>query len=1192
MVRLAVALLLIVSQVSFICPASFAVDSKSNYSGWVASITGVAQIVPTGGGRTKTAVLHETLSGGDVIQTGPKSTVVLVFADGSRYTLKPNTRAVIPVVRSGARRVRLERGGILVRMQRQKGYDTAVETPSAVAGVRGTTFQVEVDEAGGSTLTVVEGLIEFKNDHGAVFVGTNEQSVAQPGQAPTRPVVVDPAGEIAWEASVESLVIPIEDPLVGGQRAELERELRERQEAATAKPNDADAQTALADVLQDLGRLGEADTAYGRALALAPNHRVAREHRALLRLREGRVDEAVAMLGTTIAAAPQTVSGPFGEGLVRLAVGDVKSAVTKLERAAGMNPDSPRPATFLAVARLRQGQVPTAEALLRRAVAARPSYYPAHAYLSYALTVSGDLTEAEKAAQRAVALAPESPLAREALANVSFYAGRLTDARREVARVLAANPLSPGAHLLDAKLLVANNRLPEGIEAAQRAVGLDPQSAIARNTLGVLYLADKDRKYAEREFREALRLAPGLASARTGLATLLAQRGEFGRALSENQGALALDGGSAAAHNNIGAIYLAEGKLDAAVQEFLEAIDRQPEWGLPHANLGLAYLEQQRYKQAIDSAQHAVSLGERSASLHTTLARIYHVQQRFDIAEQQLRRAVALDPDYALAHIQHAQLLQGRFEDRTATKSLFRGSILDPGAITENRLYARTETGLSGGSLATRSLDGKHSGIAQSGSMSYYLSGLSASSDGHRETNADFRDTFGLGLFGLQGGAQHNWLLYGSLFDRSGGRPGHLLRVPIDESGDPTELARFQERAEDPNYRSDFRGRELHLLHRLRTGNASNLTLQIGARQRQLNDRNPDSLEPLPENPDDPKPFKRLDASVDQVLGEARWDQRLGSRDSAIMGLAVSSERRKTRGLLGKLVPNATGGVDFRREWVEERESPLLSTLYGEWRRNFNERFSLTLGNYWGHESGVGSISRPKVVAHYRPDRDSNLVFLAYPMFRSETSELSPVELWAQPYGFDLLSLVEDGSAMSYELHYDRPLGKAGLLSLSGFHRDVSGLLLDLEDPQLAPAPSRQPVKHADISGAQIAFEHPLAGALTGRAWFRYQSATDREAQDLPYFPGLQGGLRLDYLDRSGWRGMLNTTWVGSRYADSENTRKLGGFFLADLRVSKQIGLRQNLFLQINNLLDQSYQRYEGYPGAGRTVLGGVEWRW
>jgi tetratricopeptide (TPR) repeat protein len=988
-------------------------------------------------------------------------------------------------------------------------------------------------------------------------------------------VVVDPSQIVAWEATVESLVIPIEDPLVGGQPAELERVLRERQDAANANPNDAEAQTRLGDVLQDLGRLADASAAYERALALQPNHRAAREHLALLRLREGRLQEAAEGFNRTLAAAPEAAEGLLGVGLVRLAEGDGAHAVTQLERAATASADNPRPATFLGVARLRQGQVAAAEASFRRAIAARPDYYPAQAYLSYALTVRGDVKAAEEAARRAVALAPASPLAHEALANAQFYAGKHSEARKEIEGVLATNPLSASAHLLDAKILVATNRLPEGIEAAQRAVGLDPESAPAHSTLGVLYLADKDREHAEREFREALKLAPGMAAARTGLAAVLAQRGEFTRALSENQAALGLDSGSAAAHNNIGAIFLSEGKLDAAVAEFQAAIERQPEWGLPYSNLALAYLEQQRYKQAVDAGETAVKLGERSAPLHTTLARIYQRQNRQDRALIELRQAVALDPDYAQAFFQYSQVLLNRVEDRDAVRSLLRGAILDPGAITDNRLYARTDASLAGGSLATGSLGGQTSGIGLDANLSYFLSGQAARTDGYRQQNSDQRQDFELGLFGLQGGADHRWLLYGTLFDQGGGRPGREINGHVD----------------DPNYRSDFSGEELHLLHRVSTGPSSSLTLKLGARDRQLNDRNPDSLEGLPaELPIDPKPFQKLETTVGQFLGEGRWDTQLGDRDRLTLGASVSHENRKTRGLLGEIQQTDAGPV-FRRVWVEERESPTTTTLYAEWRRTFGKRFALTLGDIFGTQSGVTSVNRPKLVAQYRPDATSNLVFLVYPTFRSDVSELSPVELWAQPFGFDQLNLVDDGLAMSYELHYIRPASDSSVWSLSAFRRNVHGLLIDLEDPQLAPAPSRLPVRSAQIDGAQVAYERWLTHTLTGRVWARYQTTSDASAGELPYFPDWQGGFQFDYLDRSGWRAGLGTTWVGSRFADRENTNRLSGFLLVDLRLEKQLTLRHSLFVQINNLLNRSYARFDGYPEARRTIIGGLAWR-
>ena len=87
-------------------------------------------------------------------------------------------------------------------------------------------------------------------------------------------------------------------------------------------------------------------------------------------------------------------------------------------------------------------------------------------------------------------------------------------------------------------------------------------------------------------------------------------------------------------------------------------------------------------------------------------------------------------------------------------------------------------------------------------------------------------------------------------------------------------------------------------------------------------------------------------------------------------------------------------------------------------------------------------------MARYRPAGRSFLVFLAYPLFRAEVTELSPVEAWAQPFGFDQLAFSEDGSAMSYELHYQQPMSRLSLLTLSAFTRNAHGLLLDLEDPR------------------------------------------------------------------------------------------------------------------------------------------------
>src|SRR5262249_33833603 len=106
------------------------------------------------------------------------------------------------------------------------------------------------------------------------------------------------------------------------------------------------------------------------------------------------------------------------------------------------------------------------------------------------------------------------------------------------------------------------------------------------------------------------------------------------------------------------------------------------------------------------------------------------------------------------------------------------------------------------------------------------------------------------------------------------------------------------------------------------------------------------------------------------------------------------------------------------------------------------------IGGYLDRSSGIKALALPKGVARYRPWGRSYLVFLAYPLFRSDATELSPVEAWAQPLGFDQLGFTEDGWAMSYELHYQQPMSRLSLLTLSAFTRSAHGLLLELEDPR------------------------------------------------------------------------------------------------------------------------------------------------
>jgi Flp pilus assembly protein TadD len=990
---------------------------------------------------------------------------------------------------------------------------------------------------------------------------------------------VDPSGIIAWEATVEALAFSIELPLTPPGDP-LDRLLLRRERAVSLSPADASTVLALADVQHALGRLPEAAASYDRALTLLDGQPQgdgrlrAQARRAQLDLHAGRLDEATAAFQRLADTAPASPEGPLGLALTQLATGRAAPALPLLERATTLAPRDPRPLAFRGVAKLRQGDVAGAEADLRGALALDGSFYPAHAYLSFLLTLKGDVAASVTMAREAVTLAPHSGLAREALANALLFAGQPEAAEVEVNQALAANPLSAAARLTQAKLLVATDRLSEGVTAAQQAVALDPKSPVAHTTLGTLLLAQNNPTRAEREFRQALALAPTLASAQTGLSSVYTLRGQLGEALAQQKAALALDATSAGAHNNLGAVYLAQGKLSAAVAEFRQAAALQPRWGLPHANLAQAYLEENRYAEAVSEGEAAVRLGEDSAVLRTTLARVYARQQRLDRALAELRQAEALDPDYPQAQFQLARLFLTQNRDQDALKAILHATSVEPGAMVENRRYARTEATLAGGSLDTRQFEGKTDGRVLSAHGSYFLDASGNQTD-HDRTNGDERQQFGLGLFGLDWNPSHQWLVYGSKIHRKNGRPGREIGGA----------------AEDADFRSEFDGWETHAVHRVATGRSSHLMLKVGTRTSDLLDRNPNSLLPDPATALDRKPYSRLDSRVEQTLAEGRWDGDLTRQDRLTLGFAWRDEDRRLNGDLGVVDLTPTGPV-FRREPVRVNDSATLRTFYGEWRHHASDRFELKLGGYLGRTAGTDSVALPKIVARYRPAGHSFLVFLAYPLFRAEVTELSPVEAWAQPFGFDQLAFSEDGSAMSYELHYQQPMSRLSLLTLSAFTRNAHGLLLDLEDPRFAPAPTRLLVTRAQVSGGQAALEHSLSSTLTARVFGRFQDTEDRRTQnELPYFPQWQGGTRLDYLDRAGWRCFAALTYVGRRFADGANTRKLSGFGVVDLRIARQLNLHQNLFLQINNVLDRKYTVYEGYPEAGRSVVGGVEYR-
>jgi outer membrane receptor protein involved in Fe transport len=222
---------------------------------------------------------------------------------------------------------------------------------------------------------------------------------------------------------------------------------------------------------------------------------------------------------------------------------------------------------------------------------------------------------------------------------------------------------------------------------------------------------------------------------------------------------------------------------------------------------------------------------------------------------------------------------------------------------------------------------------------------------------------------------------------------------------------------------------------------------------------------------------------------------------------------------------------------------------------------------------------------------------MAIPIFRNDAAELSPVEALADPAGLGYLSFVEGGAGRSYELRVQRTTSRSATLTASAAYQRVRGLLVDTQDAALAALPTRVLIDRGQRWVTEASYEQWLSHTLTGRAFLRWQDSqgifpeAHASGTQWPYAPHLQTGGRLDYIDTRGYRVGLEAVWVGRRFGDAANTRRVPGYAVLNLRAQYQRRVHECYFVDLTNLADRRYVTFDGFPQPGRAVVVGLDYR-
>ena len=196
--------------------------------------------------------------------------------------------------------------------------------------------------------------------------------------------------------------------------------------------------------------------------------------------------------------------------------------------------------------------------------------------------------------------------------------------------------------------------------------------------------------------------------------------------------------------------------------------------------------------------------------------------------------------------------------------------------------------------------------------------------------------------------------------------------------------------------------------------------------------------------------------------------------------------------------------------------------------------------------------------------------------FRAPTfDELAP------PFGNPLL---QPGSAWSYDLGFEYTLAPGLALHLTGYYTDATDLITS-SPPLFIP----MNVRHAIINGASVELVGRLGDQWTVRANFTDQLARDANTGlDVVYIPRQQANVELSYHWPPGSAVTVIVSYVGDRFDDAANMRRVPGYWLVGLTGTLALGGGYSLQAGINNLFDVVYQESLGFPEPGRTIYVGL----
>lgn len=497
----------------------------------IVSITGKGEYRQLTDADWREAKLKQQLVGGDLVRTLDLSAMALLFADKTQIRLAQNSmfqvRGTDP---KGTSTINLRQGRAWSQAKDKAGK-LIMETPSAVAAIRGTDWEMEVDLDGRARLTVLHGEVEFYNEQGRVTVRDNEHAVAEKGKAPVKLLLQNPRERVQWvtaytvdisryaELSEAALAASGETNRVLREVVALIREQRMKEahdrlvELARA-PQLATAVVSLllADFAIYAGELKRAEEILEQG-----RQRFAKDprfHAQLARVALFRDDLAASRgyLEAGLAQFPDSVDLKLVEGEIARFDGLAAQATAAYRAATVLAPKDARGWHGRGVVESEKEEVKRARPLLGKALELNPAHPGTRGELATLETFANNFDAARRHYERALEAQPDDYVALTGLGLLQLKAGETEQALDTLLRANVIEPRYARAVVYSAIAYYQLGRHGTALETLARASELDPRDPLPHQLASMIHTDLVEPGQALDAARRAMRLMPFLKS--------------------------------------------------------------------------------------------------------------------------------------------------------------------------------------------------------------------------------------------------------------------------------------------------------------------------------------------------------------------------------------------------------------------------------------------------------------------------------------------------------------------------------------------------------------------------------------------------------------------------------------------------------------------------------------------------------